>query len=552
MALLFGRFVTGLVVLSWLAMTAQACVFVGRYGHNLPRQDEWEFVPVLTGHADSVRWVVSKHAEHRFPLARAVYLGLHAGSGRDFRAGMWVTVALLSASAALLLLAARKSRGRSDLIDLLVPVLLLNAGHAENFTMGYQIAFTLTVGLLAAFAGVAVWADRIGPRRAAGLCGLATLGVALGGGIGWAFVPGLGLFTASVVVAACRQSRHRVRDAVVLASLPALAALYVAASLVELKRAGGTTPGNDLPTALGVAFDFWTAALGGAGRVGYPLPGVVALGCVVEALLATVAAFGTRSADRVRLGGCAAVLVGTVVLSLAIGATRSLGDESRYAAFGGLALCVVVLVRATPGPPAAFWSPGVLLVPAFAAAVVWQDWQVGKSFAEVYEVRTAMLNRDVRLGLPANALAERHVIFPVTGYADAFEMLHVSGHKSLRGAGPSRTLRAVPIPLPPDARLPAYDGVGPAPVFELCLPVPIKMDALRLEIDCPDSRYREVYRLELSTNPDASAGVTSLWLVPGRRTMLFRVEQSLDRVVVRPVERTAGLKLLKCEAVLFE
>ena len=178
----FGRFVSGLVVLSWLAMTAQACVFVGRYGHNLPRQDEWEFVPVLTGHADSVRWVVSKHAEHRFPLARAVYLGLHAGSGRDFRAGMWVTVALLSASAALLLLAARKSRGRSDLIDLLVPVLLLNAGHAENFTMGYQIAFTLTVGLLAAFAGVAVWADRIGPRRAAGLCGLATLGVALGGG----------------------------------------------------------------------------------------------------------------------------------------------------------------------------------------------------------------------------------------------------------------------------------------------------------------------------------------------------------------------------------
>lgn len=552
MALLFGRIVTGLVVVSWLAMTAQACAVVGRYGHNLPRQDEWEFVPVLTGHADAARWVVAKHAEHRFPLARAVYLGLHAVSGHDFRAGMWVTVALLSASAALLLLAARKSRGRSDLIDLFFPVLLLNAGHAENFTMGYQIAFTLTVALLAAFAGVAVWADRLGPRRAAGLCGLATLGVALGGGIGWAFVPGLGLVTAAVGVAACRQSRHRVRDAVVLATLPALAALYVAASLVELKRAGGTTPGNDLPTALRVAFDFWTAALGGAGHVGYPLPGIVALGCVVEALFAAVLAVATRSADRVRLGGCAALLVGTVALSLAIGATRSLGGESRYAVFGGLALCVVVLVRATLRPPASLRSPGVLLVPAFAVAVAWQDWQVGKSFAEVYEVRTAMLSRDVRLGLPANALAERHVIFPVAGYADAFEMLHASGHKSLRGAGPSRTLRAIPIPLPADACLPAYDGTGLAEAFTLVLAAPLTMDAMRLEFDCPDSRYREVYRLDLSTNGDASAGVTSMWLVPGRRTMLFRVEQTLDRVVVRPVERTAGLKLLKCEAILFE
>ena len=121
----------------------------------------------------------------------------------------------------------------------------------------------------------------------------------------------------------------------------------------------------------------------------------------------------------------------------------------------------------------------------------------------MYEVRTAMLNRDVRLGLPANALAERHVIFPVAGYAEAFELLHASGHKSLRGAGPPRSVRAVPIPLPADARLPAYDGTGPAEAFKLVLPAPLTMDALRLEFDCPDSRYREVYRLDLSTNADA-------------------------------------------------
>ena len=186
------RGVAGLVFTVWVAMTASACLFVARNGYNLPRQDEWEFVDVLTGDGGGMGWVFARHAEHRFPLARAVYLGLHSATGRDFRAGMWLTVFLLSASAAVLLLAARRQRGRSALPDLLVPVLLLNAGHAENFTMGYQIAFTLTVALLAGFVAAVSWAHRLGPRRAAGLCGVATLGVALGGGFGLAFAPGLG------------------------------------------------------------------------------------------------------------------------------------------------------------------------------------------------------------------------------------------------------------------------------------------------------------------------------------------------------------------------
>ena len=100
--------------------------------------------------------------------------------------------------------------------------------------------------------------------------------------------------------------------------------------------------------------------------------------------------------------------------------------------------------------------------------------------------------------------------------------------------------------------MPAHDGVGPAPAWGLALPGPLRMDALRLEFDCPDARYREVYRLALPANPDESAGVTSLWLMPGRRTMLFRVEGTLDRIVIHPVGRTGGLKLTKCEAIVFE
>ena len=552
MTLRLDRCVTGLVFATWVVMTAHACLFVSRHGYNLPRLDEWEFVPMLFGNENSVRWAFARHNEHRFPLARLVYLGLHMATGHDFRAGMWLTVALLSACAAILGLAARQLRGCSALIDLSFPVLLLNVGQAENLTMGYQITFTLTVAFVTLFLAAVAWSDRLGGRGVAVLCGVATLGVALGGGIGWAFAPALGAFTLWRVAAASRQSRHPARVAACLAAAPVLAGLYVLGSVVELRLGGGTRPPNDFATVVRVAFEFWTVSLGGAGQVGYPLPGLVAIGCVAEALLYAAGALAGRQPERQPVLAAAAVIVGAVVLSVVIGVTRPLGNESRYAAFGGLALCAAVVARARPGPRGPLAAPGVLLIPAFAAAVAWQDWRVGRDFVETHEVRTAMLNRDVRLGLPANALAERHVLFPVAAYAHAFEVLYASGHKSLRGAGPPRAFRVVPIPLPADAVLPAFDGVDPAPVWQLALPGPMTMDALRLEVECPDARYREVYRLELPATPDESAGVTSVWLTPGLRTVLFRVEGTLDRIVVRPVERTAGLKVTRCEAITFE
>ncbi len=546
------RCVTGLVFATWAFMTASACLFVARHGYNLPRLDEWEFVTVVCGNEGGAKWVFARHNEHRFPLARAVFLGLHAATGQNFRAGMWLTVVLLSVSAAAIGLTARRIRGRSALIDLFIPVLLLNAGHAENLTMGYQIAFTLTVSFLTVFLVAVGWADRLGVRGVAGACGVATLGVALGGGVGWAFAPGLGLFTLGRVAAACRSSPRPYRSAVTLSLLPLLASLYVAASAIELALGGGTRTGNDAGTALRVAFDFWTVALGGAGQVGYPLPGLVAIGCVGEALLATVVTLTARPAERVPAAGFAAVILGAVALSAVIGVTRPLGNESRYATFGGLALCATIVASARPRDTGLVVGPGALLLPAVAAAIAWQDWRVGQGFAETHEVRTAMLNRDVRLGLPVNVLAERHVLFPVPAYADSFAALYASGHKSLRGAGPPRALRTLRLALPADARMPAYDGNGPATAWELALPGPLTMDALRLEFDCPDARYREAYRLELPANPDESAGVATVWLTPGRRTILFRVEGTLSKIVVRPLEKTTGLSLTKCEAIVFE
>ena len=58
-------------------------------------------------------WVFAHHSEHRYPLARGIFLGLLWLTNSDFRAGMVVSTGLLVASAMLLIVAARRLRSSS-------------------------------------------------------------------------------------------------------------------------------------------------------------------------------------------------------------------------------------------------------------------------------------------------------------------------------------------------------------------------------------------------------------------------------------------------------
>jgi len=181
------------VWLVWAALTLAAAGYVHFYGPNLPVHDEWLFVPSLFDTpSGQLRWLFERHGEHRYPLARAVYLSLFHLSGNDFRAGMWAVLALHAGAAALFLRAADLARGRVAYSDCWFPVLLLHRGHAENLLMGYQVAFLLTVFALAAFALLVTVADQLPPGRV-GLAGCALLvPLALGGGVGILFAPVVG------------------------------------------------------------------------------------------------------------------------------------------------------------------------------------------------------------------------------------------------------------------------------------------------------------------------------------------------------------------------
>src|SRR5687768_14863939 len=87
------RLVAGAV---WCAMTAALAVYVVCYGTNVPYMEDWELVPVLTGHRPlTVAWLGEQILEHRYVLAKALLYPIFLAS-TDFRVPMYVDAVLLS------------------------------------------------------------------------------------------------------------------------------------------------------------------------------------------------------------------------------------------------------------------------------------------------------------------------------------------------------------------------------------------------------------------------------------------------------------------------
>ena len=74
----------------------------------------------------------------------------------DFRAGMLLQIAMVSALCLGLMRLAANLRGRHDWADLFFPISLLHVGHWENYLLGYQIRFTLFLVFASGLVAVAL------------------------------------------------------------------------------------------------------------------------------------------------------------------------------------------------------------------------------------------------------------------------------------------------------------------------------------------------------------------------------------------------------------
>ena len=403
------------LVLFWAAATLMAASFTVYLGTNAPYADEWEFVPALLGEEPVGPWLWQQHNEHRMPLPRAVYVLLFRLT-HDFRAGMLLQVAFLSALALFLMRLAERLRGRPHWTDVFFPASLLHLGHWENFVMGYQICFVLCSVLATGLIVVALRTTRENAFPSGVTAGTLLILLALTGGAGLVVVPPVAAWLVFIALRVWRSgARGRAVLLLILAVLP-LAYLGVYSNGYE-RPAHHPEPSTNPGAIAGVSGEVLAMSFGIAASAAWPVvcAGVVVLGG------ATVAALVSRwkePAERLSIAGLLAVTAGVTGVALAIGVGRGgwgagMGLWSRYSLLTWPLLAAAYLVwvklgRSAPTQTVSRLAKGVPVVLCVVAALTFPP-NTGTGMLNGASVKKTYvaIEADARVGMSAAEIVAR-------------------------------------------------------------------------------------------------------------------------------------------------
>ncbi len=310
----------------WAVMATFLFWDVCAFARDVPWMDEWELVPVLSGHEPlRLGWFWEQHNEHRIALPKLVHVAVGALTGADLRAVCYLDVLALSAAAGILIVAARRLRGHTILADAFIPLILLHEGQSPNIYSSFQVQFVLSTVILLTIVSLFVTLrnDSIGGRLLT--AAVLALFLPLCGANGIAVVPPLcllflwvALFRGSTPTGKCRYGRPLL-----------LLLVFVAIGITGLALFGLDQPPANSSTVpvsfrLRVGFEVLTMLGGAVGSV--PLFQYAALGTLLVVLvgLALLARSSVVRADaRIRAAGLLACGAGVVTLALTIGWGRA-------------------------------------------------------------------------------------------------------------------------------------------------------------------------------------------------------------------------------------
>jgi hypothetical protein len=386
-----------------VAMTVVGVVHIAVYGRNIPMSEDWHLVRPLTGAEPSFwGWVWAQNNEHRLPVARLIHLGL-LEVFEDFRAGAVFDTLLMAAVAAVLVLVARRLRGRTSLVDAAFPLLLLHPGNWENLFWSWQMQFVvvaaITLVLLAALAGSGDPPSRATTWVAAGALVL----LPLGGGTALPLVP----FAIAAVLALVWSTNRRLA----LAS-SALAVVGTALYFVGWRAATWYPDNPGPPETAETAAKLLALGWGPAAR-GHYVPLVLLTGAV----LAPAAVVLLRAVRRPGPSRRPAVVLGLFLLGVVATAGAVAYGRAALVPTEGLAdRYAIVTVPALIGAWFAVQRLGSArvrglvqgLVLAGAVLLLPVNWDRGYSWRDWYVGEMQAVERDIEAGATAEELADRH------------------------------------------------------------------------------------------------------------------------------------------------
>ncbi|HET6573755.1 MAG TPA: hypothetical protein VFG68_09155 [Fimbriiglobus sp.] len=453
----------------WAGMTAFAGLFVAWYGGRLPVQDDFFYDKIrFNTHLPPAADLWEQLNEHRPLLPRLVTWGVARTLGPNLRTQMGVDLALLAATAAGLILSARRLRGHTTFSDAFFPLVLLSVGQHENLLWAVQVNFILPIYLqVLGLILVAEAGEQLSPGRALGV-GLCAIGLSLCGMQGVATGTPLAAWLVYAGWRAARAGSDR-RAASVAVALGLAVLGLVAANFVGLVRT--FQPGS---TDLAVARYALRMLAAGWGPVGEqigpaeptrwpPLLGAATF-IVLAATTWRLVRYAREPRDRLAATGLLALLAGFAVLAAGIGYGRAAVSGgalvNRYVTLMAPVLCACYLSWVRFGPPRVgeAVTGGLFLA---AAVFAWPNAAAGLTAARAQHAVHKYIERDIYLGVPRSFLAERYSWFlacpsPVW-YEPILEGMRQRGLAPLHRMAAEPKLREVPATW----RVEAFPAAGP-------------------------------------------------------------------------------------------
>lgn len=434
----------------WIAMTAQAIAFVAAFASPVPFNDDHTFVlPFVPGTPLDAEELWSPFNEHRLPLVRLVIHGLLLAT-RDIRAPMYFQVALLSLLSLAMILFVRRLRGRTNLEDVLFPLLWLHRGNAENLLMGLQIV----VGLPTALVGVILMVVAARPRsiQASGAGALAILGACalalpLCGGFGTCQAAPIALWMCAGGIRGWRNSNAQSerRRSLAMLVLGVLVIVVVGLSLRDLPVTKNMLVEHDPGKAIVIASQFLGQIFGPV-AASQPVAfvsaaialAILALALCVQAmrvrpLEGARASESARADESARAGALACLLAATLALAASIGWARQAdwpvaGWANRYVTAPSPLVASAFVAALLYAPPmlARIVNGGLAL--AFLGVLPF-DQRIGTEHGRAHARISASFLEAVQEGASFDELAHRYwreMFISAVGFKDCLRRLQVA------------------------------------------------------------------------------------------------------------------------------
>lgn len=339
-----SRYATVFVWSVWGAMLIAAVGYVAAFGLIMPFADEWAWLSISTGmQTPGLDWFWSSHNGHRMLIPRLIYIATGTMTDYDFERMAFANVVTLAAAAAMLMLAARRVRGRSDLADVIFSVVLMHWGHEINLTWCFQMNYVTSTLLALVVLSMMVQCRQTIGRTQAGILSLVLCGMSLCGLFGLVMVPPVALWMLVAAAWSWYSGRIQTSHAVFIA-VGALVPLGLAAACLHgLPPQQSGLQSTGLLATFDTAVKFLTTSVGPLGRALRPIGPWLVLTAVTATLGRLGFAWYQKPQERLRINGLFCFLLSVGLLAGAIGWGRAgIGPDAGYAnRYGILAVPLV-------------------------------------------------------------------------------------------------------------------------------------------------------------------------------------------------------------------